>query len=75
MPFDLLLFNGGLKEVGVPSKSVGDIQHYKIGHYRDLNHLFGQNWYVRDINVNGDYSFVICDTVEEKSKDKEKSKD
>ena len=64
MPFDVLLFNGGLKEAGVPSKRVGGIQHYKISHYRDLNHLLGQNWHVRGINANGDYGYVTCDTVD-----------
>jgi len=39
MPFDLLLFSGGLKEAGILSKKVGNVQHYKIAHCRDLNPL------------------------------------
>ena len=64
MPFDILLFNGGLKESGVPSKKVGGTQHYKIMHYKDLNHLLGYNWHVRGINNLGDYGYVVADTVD-----------
>ena len=64
MPFDMLLFNGGLKEAGIRSKKVGGVQHYKITHYRDLDVLLGRNWHVRGINANGDYGFVVCDTVD-----------
>ena len=59
MPFDVLLFNGGLKSLGNPSKNLGGNQHYKIVHYKDLNHLLGQNWHVRGINSNDDYGYVV----------------
>ena len=64
MPFDALTFNGGLKSVGMPCKKIGGIQHYKIKAYEDLNVLLGCNWHVRGININGDYGYVIKDTVE-----------
>jgi len=64
MPFDFLLFNGGIKEAGIASKKIGGVQHYKIRHYRDLDVLLGKNWHVRGINSNGDYGFVVCDTVD-----------
>ena len=60
MPFDVIMFNGGLKSSGIPSKIVGGYQHYKIMH---LNHLLGQNWHVRGINSGGDYGYVVLDTV------------
>ena len=41
MPFDVLLFNGGLKSSGIPSKKVAGNQQYKIVHYKDLNQLLG----------------------------------
>ena len=64
MPFDVIMFNGGLKSSGIPSKKVGGYQHYKIMHYKDLNHLLGQNWHVRGINSGGDYGYVVLDTVD-----------
>ena len=63
MPFDALTFNGGLKSVKVQSKRIGGIQHYNIKAYKDLNVFLGCNWHVRGININGDYGYVIKDTV------------
>lgn len=64
MPFDIFLFNGGLRASGIPSKVIGGNQHYKISHYQDLNHLLGKNWHFRAINANGDYGYVVKETVE-----------
>ena len=64
MPFDLILFNGGLKAAAVPSRQTGGIQYYKITNYQDLNHLLGANWHFRGININGDYGYVVKETVE-----------
>lgn len=63
MPFDILMFNGGLRTSGIPTKIVGGNQYYKISHYRDLNHLLGINWHFRAINANGDYGYVVMETV------------
>ena len=63
MPFDILMFNGGLRASGIPTKVIGGNQHYKINHYRDLNHLLGRNWHFRAINANGDYGYVVMETV------------
>ena len=46
MPFNILLFNDGLRLAAVPSRSCG-IQYYKINHYKDLYPLLGINWHVR----------------------------
>jgi len=64
MPFDIIQFNGGLREAGIPSKKVHGVQHYKIRHYRDLNPLPGRNWHFRGLNINGDYGYAITETVE-----------
>lgn len=64
LPFDTLSFNGGLKSVGTPSRKQGGVQHYKIKSYTDLNELLGSNWHVRGINCNGDYGYVIKETVD-----------
>ena len=63
MPFDLLLFNGGLKAAGTPGKVVGGTQQYKIQNYKDLNHLLGDNWHFRAINANADYGYAVLETV------------
>lgn len=36
MSFDILQFNGGIKQCGVP------LRYYRIRHYRDLNPLLGE---------------------------------
>ena len=64
MSFDILLFNGGLKPSGVPSRQVAGNQYYKIQHYRDLNPLLGSCWHYRGLNNNGDYCYVVLETVE-----------
>jgi len=64
LPFDSLSFNGGLKLAGVPSRKQGGVQHYTIKSYEDLNELLGCNWHVRGINCNGDYGYVLMETVE-----------
>ena len=45
MPFDIPMFNNGLRTSGIPTKVVGENQYYKINLYRDLNHLLGNNWH------------------------------
>ena len=50
IPFDLLMFNGGMKMAGRPVKKIGRVQYYKLDNYQDLNHLLGKNWHVRGLN-------------------------
>ena len=64
MSFDILQFNGGLKQCGVPSRRVSGNQYYRIGHYRDLNPLLGTRWHYRGLNSNGDYFYAVLETVE-----------
>ena len=64
MPFDVTLFNGGLRLAAIPSKKSRGCQQYKIKHYQDLNHLLGMDWHVRVVNENGDYGYVVSDTVQ-----------
>ena len=61
---DILIFDGGLKMAGYPTKKVAGVQYYSIRHYRDLNHLLGRNWHFRGINELGDYGYVIQDSVQ-----------
>ena len=65
MPFDFfLLFNGGLKVAGEPSKVINGNQRYKLAKYQDISHLLGEDWHFRGLNVNGDYAYVELKTVE-----------
>lgn len=65
MGFDYLLFKGGLQAVGVAKQSThGRNLRYKLISYKDLDPLLGQNWHYRGANVNGDYAFVILNSVE-----------
>ena len=61
MPFDIPLYNGGLKAAGVPSCISAGIQHYKLKNYADLNHLLGRDWHFRGLNANGDYGYAVLD--------------
>lgn len=62
--FDIVLFNGGLKQSGVPSRQVAGNQYYKIRHYCDLNPLLGSRWHYRGLNTNGDYCYAVLETIE-----------
>jgi len=64
MSFDVLQFNGGLKCAGIPSEKKSGIRHYKLRNYADLNDLLGRDWHFRGINANGDYGYVLLDTVD-----------
>ena len=64
MPFDFLLFNGGLKVAGEPLKVINGNQRYKLAKYQDISHLLGEGWHFRRLNVNGDYAYVELKTVE-----------
>lgn len=63
MPFDILLYNGGLKGAGVPSGISSGIQHYKLKNYANLNHILGKNWHFRGLKANGDYGYVVLETI------------
>lgn len=64
VPFDAITFNGGLRLLGTQSKKTQGVQHYKIHYYHDLNPLLGKNWHYRGLNANGDYGYVILETVD-----------
>lgn len=39
MPFDLLMFNSGMKMAGRPVKKIGRVQYYELDNYQDLIHV------------------------------------
>lgn len=64
MPFDFVLYEGGLKARGYLARDYYRTERYKIHQYKDLNTLLSTNWHWRGLNVNGDFCYVILDTVE-----------
>lgn len=64
IPFDKLEFDGGLGLLGTKKRYVRGIQHYSIANYQDLNSFLGMNWHYRGINHNGDFCYVILNTIE-----------
>ena len=63
MPFDRISFDGGLGLCGVKQSFMRRSQRYTISTYKDLNRLLGVDWHVRGINENGDFCYVILDTL------------
>ena len=57
MPFDSIEFDGGLQRFGTKKRFVKGVQRYSISSYQDLNTL-------RGININGDFCYIILNTVE-----------
>ena len=41
----------------------GGVPIYTIDHYNDLDELLGNQWHMRELNVNGDFSYAILGTV------------
>ena len=64
LPFDRIEFDGGLRLCGKEKRCVHGVQRYTINQFQDLNRLLGINWHFRGINVNGDFCYVILNTVE-----------
>ena len=64
MPFDRIKFDGGLRLCGKEKRCVQGVQRFSITRFQDLNSLLGLNWHFRGINVNGDFCYVILNTVE-----------
>ncbi len=64
MPFDRILFDGGLKARAVTVIKSVQRKKYTIQRYSDLEDLLGKRWHLRGSNKAGDYCYVILDTVE-----------
>ena len=64
MPFDFLLFTGGLQAVGTAKRVVHGDQYYQLQSYHNLDVILGPNWHYRGVNSNGDYAFVVLQSVE-----------
>ena len=64
IPFVVSSFNL-LKRKGVLlHKQINGHQAYGIKNYKDLDELFGEQWHVRIVNVNGDFSCALLNTIQ-----------
>jgi hypothetical protein len=63
LPFDRLEYGGGLCLCGTKKRLLRGVQHYSIAQYQNLDHLLGKNWHYRGLNSNGDFCYVLLDTV------------
>lgn len=64
MPFDHLLFNGGLKCCGKLLRKSRGHDIYGLSHYADLRPLLGDRWHLRILNPRRDFCYVHLETVE-----------
>ena len=64
LPFDRLEYGGSLCLCGTTKRLLRGVQHYSITQYQDLDPLLGKNWHYRGLNINGDFCYVLLDTVE-----------
>ena len=63
VPFDLLIYNGGLKAAGTFVREFRGHQIYGIKSYSDLTPLLGKRWYLRVLNKQQDFCAIKLETV------------
>ena len=63
VPFDRLVFQGGLKSAGKLVRIARGEEHYTIEQYQDLVPYLGEQWYIRGINAHLDFCAVLVETV------------
>ena len=63
MPFDRLLFNGGLKQKAFHQGRSHGHDMYGIRQYSDLNSFLGEGWHMRALNERLDFCYVNLGTV------------
>lgn len=64
VPFDKLLFDGGLKQHGHMLRTFHGHDVYTIYHYSDLEPLLGEGWHMRGINDSMNFCYVNLQTVQ-----------
>ena len=64
IPFDPLIFQGGLRNKGRLMRQARGEEHYTINEYGDLTPFLGKQWYIRGINAQLDFCAVTEETVE-----------
>lgn len=64
LPFDKLLFEGGLKQLGTVTCNLRGSDMYTIKHYSDLNLVLGLNWHISGINAQMNFCYVHLQSVQ-----------
>ena len=64
IPFDVLLFNGGLKQCGVLKGYSHGHEIYSITSYKDLKALLGDDWWYRCLNEYKNFCYIHKETVQ-----------
>ncbi len=63
MPFDPMVFNGGLRLLGQFMNGPRGTPVYGIKCHADLKPLLGERWYIRGVNPQAGFCYVNRDTV------------
>ena len=63
MPFDRLLFDGGLKRSGDFIRRSHNHDIFGIRRYADLDQLLGKGWHMRALNTRLDFCYANLQTV------------
>ena len=63
LPFDPLIYFGGLQRQGRFVRRWGGIDIYEIESYSQLSPLLGKQWYFRILNEQMNFCYVNLDTV------------
>ena len=64
LPFDSVIFNGGLEERGRYLHTIRNHDVYTIDKYSDLASFLGFNWHIRGLNDRLDFCYVNLDLVQ-----------
>ena len=63
VPFDTLIYQGGMMTAGKLLKVIRGEEHYGIAKHQDLVPYLGKHWFIRGINAHLDFCAVLADTV------------
>ena len=63
MPFDKFLFGGGFQQAGNFVKNHRGHDIYGISAYNNLKPILGEIWYLRFLNKQKDFCYVLLETV------------
>lgn len=63
VPFDKLIYQGGLMAAGRLLKVMRGEEHYGIAKHDDLTPYLGKHWFIRGINTHLDFCAVLANTV------------
>lgn len=63
IPFDPLVFRGGLMQLGTLTHTRGGTDIYAISCYSDLTPLLGDQWHIRGLNPRMNFCYVNLESV------------